>query len=352
MKTLLFVSAIFLAFVMNAQITVTSTHFPVPGTEYVVSHSASLDSNLYIASGAAQTWDFTSLVPVSQDTVSFMDPNSSSIPVTYRIAFNNPLDPDHDATVAATMEVDQGMPMITITDVFNFYQLTSSQWIQVGMGANVNSLPIPVLWNPTEVILNLPANYGDLDTSYSASNMNVPNVGYYSEERMRVNDINGYGTLQTPYGTFDALKVTSVIYIHDSIYMDSLGFGFPMDRIETEYKWFANGYHIPVMQVLKRTGMGAGVTITYIDSLRNISVEEMSMNQISAFPNPVEDVLNFNIPAGSYPLIAEVYDQQGRWVISEEIISSGIEVSALEAGLYTIRLRNEDEVFVSKFLKR
>ncbi len=352
MKFLLSISAIFLAFLLNAQITITTSDFPVPTTQYVVSHTASLDSALYMANGASQTWDFSAMVPISQDTVMFLDPMDSSIPVSYRVAFNNPLDPDHEATVAAKMAVDQGMPMVTITDIYNFYQLTSTQWIQVGMGANVNSLPIPVLWSPTEVILNLPANYGDQDTSYSASSMNIPSVGYYSEERMRVTNIDGYGTLITPYGTFNALKVTSVIYAHDSIYMDSLGFGFPMDRVETEYKWFANGYQIPVMEVLKRTGMGAGVTITYIDSVRNISVAEMNLNQISAYPNPVENNLYFDIPVESYPLRVEIFDQQGCLVIREEIMNSGIEVSGLEPGIYTIRLRNEKEVFVSKFLKK
>lgn len=352
MKNLLSFFAIVIAFSLQAQNTVTTNDFPVPGTNYVVSHTASIDSNLYIASGASQTWDFSGMIPASQDTVSFLDPMASSIPTTYRVAFNNPLDPDHQATVAATMETDQGMPMVTITDVYNFYKLTSSQWIQVGMGANVNGSPIPVLWDPTEVILNLPANYGDQDTSYSAYDMSVPNVGYYGEDRMRVNEINGFGTLITPYGTFDALKVTTVIYIHDSIYMDSLGFGMPMDRVETEYKWFANGYQIPVMQVLKRTGMGAGVTITYIDSLRNLSVNEMLLNQIYTFPNPVENNLFLDIPSGFFPLTAEIYDQQGRLVLQTEILDPEINVSALNSGFYSIRLRNDEEVFVSKFLKR
>jgi hypothetical protein len=351
MKVFITLFSIMLALSLHAQITLTQSDFPAPTIDYVVSHSGSIDSSLYMANGANQTWDFSGLTAVSQDTILFESPTSSNIPLTY-LVFSNPLDPTHQATVAAGMEVDNGLPMITLENVYNFYKLTSSEWIQVGMGAKINGLPIPVLWNPTDVILNFPANYGDQDTSYSAYNVNVPSVGYYGENRMRVNNIDGYGTLITPYGTFDALKVTSTLFLHDSIYMDSMGFGFPTDRIEVEYKWFAHGYQMPVMQVQKRSGMGAGVTITYLDSLRNISVEEMNMNMISAFPNPVENNLFFEIPASSYPLQVEIFDLDGRLCLQAKMEKSGIDISGLESGFYSVRLSNDQEVFVSKFLKK
>jgi hypothetical protein len=98
--------------------------------------------------------------------------------------------------------------------------------------------------------------------------------------------------------------------------------------------------------------MGAGVTITSLDSLRNISVEEMNMNMISAFPNPVENNLFFEIPASSYPLQVEIFDLDGRLCLQAKMEKSGIDISGLESGFYSVRLSNDQEVFVSKFLKK
>lgn len=351
MKYLVFVLLLSTVLFSNAQITLIQSDFPVPSLSYVVSHTSTVDSNLYLSSGASQTWDFTGLFPLSQDTVIFESPNSSAIPFTYIAAFNNPLDPEHKATVALSQDVDNGMPMLTLSDVYNFYKLTSDCWIQVGMGAGVNSIPMPILWNPTDTILRFPVQYGDQDTAYSAYNMDVPNVGYYGEDRMRVNEVNGYGTLITPYGTFDALKVTSTIFAHDSLYSDSMGFGFAVDRIEIEYKWFAHGYQMPVLRIVERTGMGAGVTVTYIDSLRNLSLAEIQMQNISFYPNPVVNTIKLSLSPDCFPLQLNIFNIEGQLVFSQKIEDNEIDLSALSTGVYMMQFFNEELYSYGRLLK-
>jgi hypothetical protein len=51
----------------------------------------------------------------------------------------------------------------------------------------------------------------------------------------------------------------------DSIYIDSLGIGFPLEREIIEYKWIAKGSGIPVLQI-NEEGMTA--TAVYRDSVR------------------------------------------------------------------------------------
>ena len=351
MKYLIFILLVSTVIFLNAQITLTQGDFPVPSLSYVVSYTSTVDSNLYLSSGASQTWDFTGLFPVSQDTIIFESPTSSAIPFTYIAAFNNPLDPEHKATVALSQDVDNGMPMVTLSDVYNFYKLTSDYWIQVGMGAGVNAVPLPVLWNPTDTILRFPVQYGDQDTSFSAYNMDVPNVGYYGEDRIRVNEVNGYGTLITPYGTFDALKVTSSIFAHDSLYSDSMGFGFATDRIEIEYKWFALGYQMPILKIVERTGMGAGVTVTYIDSLRNLSVADIQMQNLSFYPNPVVNAIKLRLSAEGFPLQMNIFNVEGQLVFSREIESDEIDLSALTTGVYMMQLFNEDLHYSGRLIK-
>ncbi|PKP04154.1 MAG: hypothetical protein CVU11_05995 [Bacteroidetes bacterium HGW-Bacteroidetes-6] len=347
------ISSFALLFTMSlfAQITITQSDLPVPAQSYIVSNAVDMGSLDYTSGGAAQIWDFSTLTPNRQDTILFETTISSNIPVTYIASFNNPLDPDHKATVCAGQDYQSPMPTITFTDVYNFYKLTSAEFIQVGMGATINSAPIPIQWTPTDRILSLPANFGDMDTSNSAFSANIPTLGYYGEDRIRYNDIDGYGTVITPFGSFDALRVVSTIQIHDTLYYEAMGIGFPVDRVETEYKWFSNGFSVPVISVIERSGMGAGVTITYLDSARSLGVEEASLSQIHIFPNPATDYCNLNVPENLFPAQVQIFDAFGRLVIDQITTMQQIDVSDLPAGFYQIILENGNIRTTGKLIK-
>jgi hypothetical protein len=100
------------------------------------------------------------------------------------------------------------------------------------------------------------------DASFSIT---IPGIATYSTQRIRSNVADGWGTLTTPYGTFPTLRVKSNLAIHDSVYIDTLGIGFPLNRNITEYKWLANGKGIPVLQIDEE---GPLVTATYRDIYR------------------------------------------------------------------------------------
>lgn len=350
MRFFLLLFLLFPALISQAQITITTSEFPLPGVEYVVSNSNTTDT-VYRIDGPNQTWDFGDLVPIYQDTVSYFDPGSTLIPLTYRSVFNQPSDPNYYATVSSCKDSLVGLPgFLSITEVYNFYKRTSYEWEQVGFGANFNGIPTAVKLSPKDVILELPAQYGDTSSSYSSFNLSVPSLGYYMQEKTRQNYIDGYGTVITPFGSYNAIKVTSYLTIHDSLYIDAYSWGINFYMWEIQYNWYAHEFQIPVLKVVERAS--SDVAVSYIDSVRVLAANELIISQISAFPNPVENNLFFDIPACSFPLVVEIYDQQGRIVLGDEIMNSGIDVSGLESGLYSIRLRNEKDVFVSKFLKK
>jgi hypothetical protein len=219
------------------------------------------------------------------------------------------------------------------------------------MGATINSAPIPIQWTPTDRILSLPANYGDMDTSNSAFNANIPSLGYYGEDRIRYNNIDGYGTVITPFGSFEALRVVSTIQIHDTIYYEAMGIGFPTDRVETEYKWFANGFSIPIISIVERLGMGAGVTITYLDSARYLAIDEQKQALLSVFPNPAAGYIKLNAPLNAYPLNVQIFNFEGRCVFLGEAVENQIDISIFPSGLYSIRVSGKDFNANSEFIK-
>jgi gliding motility-associated-like protein len=81
------------------------------------------------------------------------------------------------------------------------------------------------------------------------------------------------GTLLTPFGTFNALRIKSTLQISDSIYLDTLGFGITIPRQTiVEYKWLGAGKKIPLLEVdVTNALLGNGFTVDRVnwqDTLR------------------------------------------------------------------------------------
>lgn len=358
MKRIIFFCFVAFPLLTQAQITLVESDFPVPAQSYILSETADIVSTDYQLTGADYTWDMSYLIPQSQDTSLFVDPNTSDIPITYRIAFNNPTDPDHDATVATPADFGAPVPGITFSDVYFFFKLTSSSYTQVGVGVSVNSAPIPALMNPTDQVFQLPVNYLDQDTSYSYIEMTIPTIGFYSEAKTRINEVDGWGTIITPFGTFSALRVKTDLLMHDSLYYDAYSMGFGTDRSSVEYKWYADGFSIPIVQITESTGMGAGSTIVYIDSLRDdVGMRAYPLTEkASIWPNPATDICRIVVPDlmdDEAQLI--ITDALGKLVSSEQVFfnrSNYIEVnvSSLPDGIYNIQLLTQSRTFVSRLL--
>ncbi|HBG71512.1 MAG: hypothetical protein A2W93_05860 [Bacteroidetes bacterium GWF2_43_63] len=352
MKKFFLASFILISLQSFSQITLSESDFPSTGNTYVVSILNDLGTYDFVSTGANYSWDFSQMVPQSQDTIEFISASNTSLPLTYIAAFNNSFtDPEHDADVANYQDYESPMPTVTIENFYAFYKIQSDAYIQVGAGLTINSAPLPVLYNPMDTIVMLPAAFGNMDTCFSAFNATIPTLGYYSEERTRYNSIDGWGTLITPFGTFDALRILSYSEIHDSLYYEAYGMGFPMDRTETEYKWYAHGYSIPVLQVVIRDGMSASSTVTYIDSLRNMSLNENMFSEVNVYPNPATETISFQIKNIAWPVMATVTDLSGRVVFHELIREPVIDVRNLNPGYYHLQLLTESTLWRNSFIK-
>ncbi|MBL7951789.1 MAG: T9SS type A sorting domain-containing protein [Flavobacteriales bacterium] len=91
-----------------------------------------------------------------------------------------------------------------------------------------------------------------------------------------------------------------------------------------------------------RTGVAAGsASINEVDRLVTIA----------AYPNPAQDRISFNLPAGARPLSVELINALG--ISTTEIAqASSISVEKLAAGAYTVHIRTSDGCFTARFIKR
>jgi hypothetical protein len=117
--------------------------------------------------------------------------------------------------------------------------------------------------------------------------ISVPDMGYLLSSKFRKNTVDAWGTLSTPFGTFQTLRVKTEIEEYDSLYSDSLGFGIPVTRNYKEYKWWANGFPEPMLLI---TEEGMIVNASYIDSVRSTFLEvpetRSARKCFTVYPNP------------------------------------------------------------------
>ncbi|HOX76805.1 MAG TPA: T9SS type A sorting domain-containing protein [Bacteroidales bacterium] len=272
-----------------AQITITSEDMPVPGDTVRKSFTTFLQGFEYQVGGADQTWYFDELTVVSQQVDTFVEVEET--PAIYQLFFNNQfIYPDYNSTVALKMAEFTAIPGLVLSDSYQFIKVTDDEYREVGYGVNLEGVSLPIQLQEIDTIYRFPVEYGDIDSAHSLLEIEVPDLGYLMVSKFRRNTVDGWGTLITPYGEFETLRMRTEITEYDSIYSDSLGIGMPLLRNIIEYKWLANGYPEPLLVISEEPFL---LTATYIDSVRTdfVSTPEIIKNdfQFSLYPNPANN---------------------------------------------------------------
>lgn len=340
--TLLLVCSMFLT---KGQVTLTTTDLTHSGDQYVVSNGVAFSGMDPTLTGPNYVWDYSMLTSSSQtiDTI-FDESATGSLLSLYFIdnAFNpNRSNQAHHGNSFAVGQVN-------VSDVWDFFYNTSSSFNQPGFGAIVNGAPLPIAFNQKDYIYNFPLTYNSSNVSPTGYTIDLTTtLGiYYSVRKERSNITDGWGSVTTPYGTFDALRVKSTIVEVDSFYVDSLGFGFATPAITTtEYKWLSPGKGIPVLQI--NTSVGGIVSqITYRDTLQStgIAYQNQNISGLVVFPNPTakELFLKYTV-ATNDPLAIEIYSTAGQLVGRESVgenIAGEIKIQRIDLEKYNLKSGN------------
>lgn len=277
----IFLTVLLLTFAgpVGAQITITSADLPAAGDTFRISTSTPVSGLDLTTTGANVTWDFSTLVSAGQTVDTFLSVgNTASV---FSVIFSDVTFNPNRAN-QATRGQAFNLGTVNVSDVFNFYYNSSTVYEQPGIGARVNGVQLPIVFSPHDVHYRFPLEYGDTDVSPSGYELDLTStVGFFFQVRKtRDNVVDGWGTVITPLGAFNALRVKSTVVEQDSVYIDSLGTGFNLPAITTiEYKWLAPGQGIPVLQITT-TGTGTVTSIRYRDQ-----------PQVSGLLDPVADVL-------------------------------------------------------------
>lgn len=337
---------------LTAQITITTSDMPSVNDTFRISETVDIQSMDPVPTGANYIWNFSALTPQSQRIDTFF--SVSSTPIAYQFFFNNIISyPNHKASYALRGR-DIGIPQVPITEVFNYIKNSSSAYDNVGFGSKINGLPSSTQNNPVDREYVFPMNYNDNHTSFSEYGITVPGFGHYGQSVERIDTVDGWGSVTTPYGTFNCLRVKSVLHKIDTTYIDLISLGSTIPRPEEiEYKWLAAGKGIPVLKIITTAGVVS--SIVYQDSARVVSVPELAnVQQVNIYPNPVVSLLNMDINVVSTTQ-AEFYltDLTGKEItkMHQGYLTKGanhivvnVEQLGISPGVYFIKLRSENKI--------
>lgn len=342
---------------LPAQITIGDADMPNAGDSVRVSLATNTGTVDYTLTGTGYVWDFSSLVPFGQERIEYNTPTA--------LPFN------FFSDYGVTNNSPDSLPGIGAlpTNFTDYFKSSSSSFRQIGSSfdyAPIGSFSIPLINSAPDYIYLFPLNYGDMDTSDAAYSLTLPGLGFIGQDKHRENHVDGWGTLITPYDTFQVLRVRSVVNATDTFSFDTTnqtGFSIPRPTV-IEYKWLALGMKHPVLEVDVQIVQSLEVisSVVYIDSIRDslfqVAVLEPvhHLPSISVFPCPAHEVVYVYLDESSSDLTFRMIDLTGQIVLNETEnaqTSTGIKeinVAGYASGIYFLEVESAKGIAVRKII--
>lgn len=344
MKLSVCVSAVLLfSASLMAQPVITSSDLPSGVVTFPMVNALPVQLPNYQQGGAAQVWDFSTLSPLITENDQFI--GISQTPFLYQFLFNSPFTPQYQATHAIEGEgIDLGF--ISIDQFFLFFKNTPTQYNLVGYGGTLSGIPVPSQTNPIDVVYALPISYNDTHSSYSEWGVTLPTFGTYEQKQTRTYTVDGYGTVITPVGTYEALRLRMQQDIEDFIQIEGFGDGFTFEREIVAYQWLVPGQGVPVIEVTET--FGQPTSVRYKADSTPVGLAEASAQQgVKVYPTLCTDRLTIEgVQLGDR---IELFTTSGQLV---RTWNDGLNcsVSGLPAGCYLLSISTSGQHFTEKIM--
>lgn len=326
-----------------AQITITSSDMPTSGSSSNITTATPTSINLMLdETGADHTWDYTNLVTLNDDVVTFN--KASDINGIY-IFFG--------LTAFGKKIIDEmSFGPITIKDVYDFYQTSSSRFKAVGRGISFNGTPIPSFFTNDDNIYEFPVEFGNDELDDFSVAFNLPGLITLTQSGTRTTEVDGWGKVTTPYKTYDCLRVYSEIDQINKVESDFIPIPIQVPTKMVEYKWLAKGEVIPVLEIRGTIVAGNFVPnyVAYRSEDPKLNLNDINKETtVEVYPNPAINSLNIRLVNSSIELVT-IVDVNGKTVYSG--MDTKIDISTLNQGIYFVKVKTEGETYIRKVVKQ
>jgi hypothetical protein len=333
-----------LCFCAEAQISITRAEMPQSGdTVRVMNAAVPANAGARLdATGANFNWDFSDLQPTTDELLS------------YRIGLQTPY--FYFLTAYGTqVQENLNLFVVELEQLYDFYNLNNNRFAVTGKGFTVTGLPLPAFFSDPDEVFFLPLTYQRSDSSTFAFSLNIPTVGEYRSRGGRKTEVDGWGTITTPQGTFDCLRVKSTVRTRDSITFNGFDIGIPL-RTEVQYYWLAKDEKAPILKATGTSFFGQ-FTPTLVQYRYNSPVlvppikVSVAAGKVLLYPNPATESMYLAVNGLDRIEAVQMYDEYGRLVKAfEGNPVAGVDIRDLQSGLYSVRVYGQYGVYTEKIV--
>jgi hypothetical protein len=235
MRKLILVSLFALTCIhMQSQITITTADMPQVNDSIKISMCTSIGTLNPALTDTNYVWDYSTLIPTNQTVEHFDNPANFAFP--FNLLFNI-----YNTSYGLFNYTPDSIPGLNIklSKSYDFYKNSATDLKLIGKGIFINGLPANAPYSADDYVYQFPEQYTKVDSCDYKYGTKIPGQGYYGQKGHRVNTADGWGTVKTPYGTFQALRIKSLLTIIDTIYLDTYHIGFNRPRpLTIQYKWY------------------------------------------------------------------------------------------------------------------
>jgi len=362
MKIFLVVFSFALTGSFFSQITLSANDFA--GSNDTVRMSQTIDPIIdYSLTGSNYNWDFSGLTTTSQYLKYFQPISNSTILVQAEYDFTA-ID-EYKATYfleSRDIPIDQLNQFLPaeLSDLNQYSKLTVDSLTSLGYSLSVNGQAIPFKSDTIETNYKFPINFDDTFSSrgYTYIDLNPVTDFKLKQYRQRTSVVDGFGTLTTPFGTFEVLRIKSVINELDSVYQSFFGVGswnvLPQS-ITTEYEWWAQGKDDAILKIVAvdNNGNNQVRSIEYQDIYLGLdaSIKEQSF-EFNLLPNPASNLIS--IESDKVIEQIKVFGLDGSIVLKQNTSSLSkvsIDISMLRVGVYFVEVSSGKFTSTQKLIK-
>ncbi len=346
---------------LQSQISLTKNDFANGGDTVRMSHSTDFSLD-FTTTGPNQVWNFSTLQPSSQTVDNYRPTSQMSTlssflfgtfaPTPYKASYFI------ESANIPIAQITSILP-VSITDIFEFSRVTVDSITSIGYSMVVNSTEVPFKSDTIEKRYDFPIDFGNTTSSrgYTNIDMNPVYDAIWRQYRTHTSVVDGWGSITTPYGTFDALRIKHEIHEIDSIYIGQFSIWLPLPLpVSYQYEWWTNGKKEPILRITTSSAASTEniTAVEYRDIYRGLDAGLMELtNDFNVYPNPTTNNLKLNCNQTVERIT--ISDVNGK-TIREFNVSPAKEhelnTSNLESGFYFINIFTENDKYTKSFIKK
>jgi len=299
------------------------------------------ESEIQLAGGADLTWDFTELLPITPPLIESYFPIDST-PTLFALFFGNEfLAGQNFSTHALSIDaLDFELPIpVELENGYQFYRNDDEGYFITGNAVEFDGLPLISAYDTLDRVLKFPLNFGDADTNRFYFFTEVSGIGAVGQSGRRINSVDAWGSVSTPLGTFECLRVRTVLNVTDTLFLEFTQDGGTFIRPEqVNYTWISPEIGGILAEATYLAGeLSAFRYLSLESALTTISKIEASF---TIYPNPTRDMVTVSAPSESLKEV-RIADLTGRTVMYQSFRSEiKLDLESLPEGLYLVMVES------------